>query len=395
MLQLNSISRINVLLIFFILLLISCSKGRNNFDQQVDGNYFLKDSISISIDSISNYDFNYFDVGKIDGNEKLIILNQVNSSLDFYNLTSGGLEDRFLIPQDGPTPVVGTQGMLFHNQDSIFVFTSYLLAKFGLFDGTGEIRSLHSTSIESDNPMDRLLNHSSTPTIPTIYLNGKLYFTKMTMGNPTGNPDFSKSHIAEFIYYLKNDSVVQIQNLKMPSNFEGITMPLSFSFHSKALNDSNEFVISWFASDSLYVYDTDFNQKSVYLGKSGLSKEFEKTTHQLSKEETDRLTISQTHYPRIIFDPFRQLYYRFVHVARKYDPNELIDHKSIQKNPFSVIVLDKNFNHLGEVVFPGSKYNLYKAFVAENGLYLPLSNIFYVNLNEDEVKYEIFDFGDM
>lgn len=391
----NRISRKTLFPFLIITSLVSCSKAKSDISDVLEKNKYLKDSLLVPMDSKSSYDFNYFDVGRIDGNEKLVILNQVNYSIDFYNLQNGNLEKRFEVPQNGPTPVRGTQGMLFHNQDSIFVFTSYLLSKFGLFDGNGEIRSLHRPTNETDNPRDRLLNHSSTPTLPTFYSQGKLFFSKLTMDDPLSNLNFSESHVAEFLYFLNRDSVVQLQQLKMPSDYLGRTMPLSFSFHSKALNDSKEFVISWFASDSIYVYDMNFNLKSAILGKSGLSKGFEKTTHPLSEEESNRLTISQTHYPRLIYDPYRRLYYRFAHIARAYDPNELIDHKSIQKNPFSVIVLDEDFNIIKEVIFPGSTYNLYKAFVAEEGLYLPKTNIFYINLNEDEVTYEIFDFSSL
>ncbi|MEP1260241.1 MAG: hypothetical protein ABJL32_16040, partial [Algoriphagus sp.] len=76
------------------------------------------------MDSKSSYDFNYFDIGRMDGNEKLVILNQVNYSIDSYNLKNGSLENRFEVPQEGPFPVLNTQGLLIHNQDSIFVFTS-------------------------------------------------------------------------------------------------------------------------------------------------------------------------------------------------------------------------------------------------------------------------------
>ncbi|MEP1088386.1 MAG: DUF4221 family protein, partial [Algoriphagus sp.] len=330
----------------FVIFLSSCSKSNNDFSESIEGRKYLIDSLVVPMDSKSSYDFNYFDIGRMDGNEKLVILNQVNYSIDSYNLKNGSLENRFEVPQEGPFPVLNTQGLLIHNQDSIFVFTSYLLSRFGLFDRNGAVISLHRPIIESENPQDKLHNHSSTPTIPTFYLNGRLYFSLLTMEDPLSNPKFSERHIAEFIYFLEKDSVIKVNHLKMPSDYLGRTMPLSFSFHSKALNDSKEFVISWFASDSIYVYDLNFNLKSAILGKSVLSKGFEKTTHPLSEEESNRLTISQTHYPRLIYDSYRHLYYRFAHIARAYDPNELIDHKSTQKNPFSVIVLDEDFNKL-------------------------------------------------
>jgi hypothetical protein len=393
--KINFVGRILYLPIFYGLFLSACSEGGNGSADSIDSQSYLKDSLILKIDAKSSYDFNYFGIGIVDEVEQLVILNQVNSSIDFYNLKEGNLEKRFNVPQDGPTPVRNTQGMLFYNQDSIFVFTAYLLSRFGLFDSDGELISLHRPMIESDNPRDKIHNQSSAPSMPTVYLKGKLYFSHLTMGNPPGNPKFSESHHPEFLYYLEKDSVVQIDHLKMPAEYSGSTMPLSFSLHSKALNELDEFVISWYASDSLFVYDLDFNLKSVHLGKSSLAKGFEKTTYPLSKEESDRLTISQTHYPRLIYDPHRRLYYRFAFIGRTYNPNELIDYKSTLKNPFSIIVLDDSFKKLEEILFPGSTYNLYQAFIAENGLYLPKTNLFYTNLDEDKVKYEIFDFSSL
>ncbi|MEP1955007.1 MAG: DUF4221 family protein, partial [Algoriphagus sp.] len=147
----------------FVIFLSSCSKSNNDFSESIEGRKYLIDSLVVPMDSKSSYDFNYFDIGRMDGNEKLVILNQVNYSIDSYNLKNGSLENRFEVPQEGPFPVLNTQGLLIHNQDSIFVFTSYLLSRFGLFDRNGAVISLHRPIIESENPQDKLHNHSSTP----------------------------------------------------------------------------------------------------------------------------------------------------------------------------------------------------------------------------------------
>ncbi|MFN4000071.1 DUF4221 family protein [Algoriphagus sp.] len=387
------IGRISVLPFFFLLLFSSCFKSKFDFSNSNESKNYLKDSLFLQLDSKSSYDFTYFDLGIIEGKEKLIVLNQINSSFDFYNLADGELESRFIIQQDGPAQIRDIQGLLFHNKDSIFVFTSFLRSRFGLFNMEGELKSYYKPNIYSDNLLDQLLNHSSSPTVPTVFLNGKLFFSQLTLGNPAGNPVFSESHVPEFIYHLKNDSIEQINNLRMPLEFRGKTLPVSFTFQSKAFNSVNDLVFSWFGSDSIYVYDFNFNFKSKHLAKSLLSNGFEKTSNSLSKEESNRLIISQTHYPRLIYDSYRKLYYRFAHIRRAYDPNELIDHKSVHKNPFSITVMNENFEKLEEVIFPSRVYNLYQAFVAERGLFLPLTNPFFINLNENQVKYEVFDFS--
>lgn len=387
------IGRILILPIFSFLFYTSCNKSKFDHSTSNEGSVYLKDSLILKLDSKSSYDFSYFDLGVIEEKEKLIILNRINSSVDFYDLNSGELESRFIIQQDGPSQLRDAQGLLFHNQDSIFVFTSFLRSKFGLFNMNGELKSYFKPKTHSDNLLDQLHNHSSSPTVPTIFLNGKLFFSQLTLGNPAGNPAFSDSHEPEFVYHLENDSIEQISSLKMPLEFRGKTLPVSFTFQSKALNESNDFVFSWFGSDSIYVYDSKYIFKSKHLAKSLLSNGIEKTSLPLSQEDSNRLVLSQTHYPRLIYDPYRQLYYRFTHIRRTYDPNELIDHKSIHKNPFSIIVFDLNFVKLDEVIFPSKTYNLYQAFVAKEGLYLPLTNPFFSKIDENVVKYEIFDFS--
>ena len=90
-------------------------------------------------------------------------------------------------------------------------------------------------------------------------------------------------------------------------------------------------------------------------------------------------------------DPYSNLYYRFFRIPLGRELGD-IPHYAFPSdgNDFSVIVMDKDFKILNEVVFPGKKYKLEQAFVSKNGIYLPKTNSFDTNLNEDEVLYDIY-----
>ena len=286
------IGRISVLPFFFLLLFSSCFKSKFDFSNSNESKNYLKDSLFLQLDSKSSYDFTYFDLGIIEGKEKLIVLNQINSSVDFYNLSDGELESRFIIQQDGPAQIRDIQGLLFHNKDSIFVFTSFLRSRFGLFNMEGELKSYYKPNIYSDNLLDQLLNHSSSPTVPTVFLNGKLFFSQLTLGNPAGNPVFSESHVPEFIYHLKNDSIEQINNLRMPLEFRGKTLPFSFTFQSKAFNSVNDLVFSWFGSDN-FKETLDLLHKMAEEMGIDLEAAQEETESYLAVEEAQEIIIDK------------------------------------------------------------------------------------------------------
>ena len=67
-------------------------------------------------------------------------------------------------------------------------------------------------------------------------------------------------------------------------------------------------------------------------------------------------------YANIIFDKYRNTYYRIA--KHKSNSNNLKDFK------FSIMILDKNFNILGEQIFNNLEYNISACFVSKNGLLL-------------------------
>ena len=101
-------------------------------------------------------------------------------------------------------------------------------------------------------------------------------------------------------------------------------------------------------------------------------------------------TLSKLRYKSIHYDPWKNLYYRLVAI-----PLEIVDKKNYfpytYEQDFSVLVLDKEFNLLKEVYFPGKTYQHLNIGISKKGLVLMKNNEFYPNLNEDILEVDIFD----
>ncbi|GHU54501.1 hypothetical protein FACS189411_01260 [Bacteroidia bacterium] len=108
------------------------------------------------------------------------------------------------------------------------------------------------------------------------------------------------------------------------------------------------------------------------------------------------LTIEQScmnpHYDNLVYDPYRQVYYRIAQPKIKWDKGtnvqEFIDYGG--KN-FSIIILDNNFNVVGETMFPDNTYNPRALFIREDGLYISSSHFKNPDYSDDWFVFQRFD----
>ena len=99
-------------------------------------------------------------------------------------------------------------------------------------------------------------------------------------------------------------------------------------------------------------------------------------------KENDRGKMVEHHckqdfYTAIRYDKYRKVYYRFLWKGIK---NASI-HSKLDDKPFAVIIMDENFNYLGETeIGTGKDWNWWNSFVTSEGL-----NIEYIEKEFKEV----------
>ncbi|WP_162098437.1 DUF4221 family protein [Nitritalea halalkaliphila] len=370
---------------------VSCNeKGQKDNVNNVEE--YLTSSLTIPLDSISNFEFNFIQSINSDDGEELVNLNKIANTLDFYKVENGELISRIFLNDDEKFGRFTPQGFYYHNEDSIFIFPQMTLNGTLLLDKNGEIQKKYLLPIPEDSNHPLALNHPSVPSSPTIYHENKLYAAIGSLKSSSHGNGIDPNTKIYLVADLLNNEIIINNTLKYPKSYHN---RYTTNHHITLLREyvKNEFIISSYPLlDSLYIHDMDFNLLSTKVAKSKFFEGFKEIPKNTPVENYTKYIVSESSYGRLIYDPYKKLYYRFVLIGRFFDENEDSESISSRKNNFSVLVLNKDFELLNEIVFPGSTYSNYSAFVGKKGLYLPKINSYYKNLSEDYITYDIFDF---
>jgi len=124
-------------------------------------------------------------------------------------------------------------------------------------------------------------------------------------------------------------------------------------------------------SHNIYVYDLEAQEVREHKGGSSLIEKitpYGTTKKYNSIEQTDYLKyyFEQPSYEKVLHDPYRSLYYRFVGL-----PSEQFDIKDFNtyKKRIAVIIFDENFQFLGETLLD-EQHEPWRAFVNKKGLHI-------------------------
>ena len=133
---------------------------------------------------------------------------------------------------------------------------------------------------------------------------------------------------------------------------------------------NNNFVYSFFGDHHIYVTSDHVNIKR-YLAQSTYFTEFVYPPKNPSMDEYLTYFSETPAYINLLHDRYRDVYYRFTSLGTHVKEGENL--QKIAGNPpnVSIIILDSNFNKIGETVFNGSAEYVFKnSFILEDGLYI-------------------------
>lgn len=159
-------------------------------------------------------------------------------------------------------------------------------------------------------------------------------------------------------------------------------------FYSQVLV-ANDFVYSFFFDEDIQVVSLSgeliqkVKVKSKYIDKISILDR----QPDLSSLAEDLCKIP--FYGNLIYDKYRDVYYRFVYPETELGPNEnYMDIWQLGRTKFSIMILNKDLEVIGETLFPENTYASNHFFVREDGLYLSTSFIKNPNFSDDELRFE-------
>jgi hypothetical protein len=112
-------------------------------------------------------------------------------------------------------------------------------------------------------------------------------------------------------------------------------------------------------------------------------------------EATDRFNTmnyisASDRYERLLYDEYREVFYRFVFPKVEVQNEEEINQLRIFPRKFGVMILDKDLNVLGETLMPENTYFPSNSFVSKDGLYISISHPDNPKNEEDLMSFEVF-----
>lgn len=373
--------------LLFGFIIFSCSSKPT--EEAFNSDSFKVSEIDLPLDDSTALDFIRISYLFVNNTEFLYHQNEFKKSIQVYNLDSETLEKEIKYPFAPPLGINMVQGILAVNLDSIFIFPTLTVRGSLLINNSGEVLNRYMPPREKSIE-ESLVNHISFGSMPTLFHEGKLRFIQLPLFDLLNPSNINDEFKFEVNYDIKDNTLEFVEESEFPNYYQNKIWPGSDLQVSRTINSNNNRIYSWKYLDSLDLVTNGLVSK-IFAGSKHKEKEIKPFSMIPEPEKEDKAWIENPKYYGIYYDPFRKLYYRTFQFSGIYDKKVILKEIDAKKQ-FSVIVLDKDFKIIKEVVFPGGIYNVYRAFVGKKGFYLPKNNILNPELREDNLSIDVFDF---
>ena len=329
-----------------------------------------------------------------DGKEFLHFENTEKNQYEIiiYDIKSQEISRRIQLHKQGPNGVPAVMGSKPLGNSHTSALFQNSLSRITFLNDKGEV--IRKYPIKSFKAHFLPFLPSSDFYTPTFMKDSVLYVASLVYKPNLKKEDWRTMSL--FFQLNLNSGEVNLVPIYYPSvfykNVKNIAMGAEFSYDYN--HRENRLVCSFIGYDSLMVSDDLhsikwYDGKSRYLGikrpnlieaSEGLQAIFK------AKEEG--------YYNHIMYDKFRDIYYRFVEHPCKLSTEDAYSHTPKDRE-FSVIIFDKDLRIIGETKFPGNKYDNRMSFVGRDGLYISENNLANPEFDENKLVFACFKLEDI
>lgn len=382
-------------ILFLILIISSCSNNIAEIKNEARGELSPKMKLELTMHKKIAIDSNtapkplylqmFLDTKKV---RNLTFLNTYTNSIYFYDYSNLSFIKKISFERKGPNGVLRPSGYYIRNLDSIYIYNDNMLELI-LVNEKSEIQK--KISLTNNMNLKEMAWIFSCPQYapksvsPFIEINNEILLSGQLMESIPENIINSFQHTLK----LNLDTNTSEYKFNYPISLYGNNYNWYDSSFTEVFSvlhpDGDKIICSYPVSHNLYIYDIN-SEKSVkvYGGSNfaGTIKSLDFASRKKIPREKLALHFNkQDLYGGILFDKWRNVYYRFL---RKSIKNVKIN-TPIKKKKIAVIIMDKDFNYLGETVLGAwREWNWENSFVTKEGLnieYLDHNNIDEVTLN--------------
>lgn len=388
----RDMKKVEILIFLLVLSLNSCVKKTH---EDISDSYRLHESeqrMEIPIeDGIRIYSYALHHYDDIDGVEYLTLEDKkyepTYGIINFYRLDSCKLSHTVRINREGPNSIPSFEGHGVINLDDIVVSTTR--EKMYRVNRKGEILREYPLSKGLDPASVALWSISTFYYKPLVCIDGKIYADQALPyirwnGDPYGNNfEFDKCPLLTMLDTVTGDC--SHSKLTFPKLYEKRKTIGKCSRYSR-IYDGKRFVYSFYRLSELYVSEDGETGRRV-ASKSRYIDEIKNEGYStsLSNIESSKLYYSLPSYGNILYDKYRDVYYRFCRLGTE----RFLDGKdqTFCWNDFTIMIINSDFEVIGETFFKEGKYVPQLFFVNKDGLWLSENNSMRDDMTEDVLKF--------
>jgi hypothetical protein len=287
-------------------------------------------------------------------NLKTVSSNAVNEIVVF-DLDNACIHKRIQLDREGEDGVGKVRGFWFHNRDSIFI-TSLGDKKVYLVNDAGKVMDKFPYHVTTDGMETGAPFYSrSHINTPLVIIDSKIYLTNYLIGN--------------YFYY----DVIEFENQRLcleidmktkAVKFMPLTCPKGYWDETNHYEptcarvfDGKRFIYLWRYFDKILVTTDHVKGQYVPIQSKYIGRFTERSAPTDLTQHQKRLLESGAFY-NLAYDHFNEVYYVFVYPGIEVDTSMDLMKTWDNLPVFSILILDKDFNIMDEILMPEKFYYL-------------------------------------
>jgi len=348
------------------------------------------ESLAIPIDSTTADVFEWPQYKQLNGQDFIFSFNSNTYHLKVYERKANRIVSNIQLYEEGPEGLGHIKDFYIHNWDSIFIMSDFFIY---IIDSTGYIKQTFDINLAASG------SHDFSPLVMSsanemgrfgIWFEAKeksIYSYYHPSNIPLNQAEYYDYPIeAAFSLSTQTTTEVAIYYSNLYRQEDAYYGYLNIPLRSVA---DSLFIYSFPVDPNIYVFNHITKVLSIKGGKSKFieTKALSLSPSENNSEKMMQHIISSPLYFNVLYDPYRQLYYRFQLAPLEFKRpdgkyNGLSDKKA------SLMVFDSEFQLIEELEMDAYSLQLIFSFVTPEGLWVASNQ----NDQEDYIEYDIFKF---
>jgi hypothetical protein len=378
----------------FIMMVVSLLCACNSSDKKAVYSCRLVETekrLTFELDRETTYNFYYAWVfTEKDGHEYFSFLNYYSNQILFYDFNTQKFLFKTELPREGPNGVFPIMGYYVHGFDQMYIAALSFEGLIQIDTAARIVKKLPYGETPDGYPVNNSFwPSSSKPYKPPVFIGNKLYITQKPHDSRTAAIERPIAAVLDTAMHIVEKFPFTFQKMLTEKHFQkeaGGKLDFSREF------DGKRFIYSFYGNEDIFVASIDHQSVERRIVKSQYIDKIVFETILSDPHAGTRQELEIAKYGDLLYDPYRDVYYRFAYPKTELDPNKSYFKKALfGRKKFSVIILDNDLNIIGETLFPEGIYNSHVYFVHRDGLYISRDYQIGEDQSDDFLNYTCFE----